>query len=175
MTESHILRTLSYTVYMKNSTLLFLVKKTDGKITEVCLAMKKRGFGIGRWNGVGGKVEDGESIKDATIREAKEEIGITASDLQKVGEIAFSFKFKPDYNQLVHIYITESWEGEPIESEEMSPAWYKADELPYTTMWPDDIFWLPKVLDGEKIKAWFTFGEQDTILEQKVEIGDWNL
>lgn len=164
---------------MKNSTLLFLVKKVDGKITEVCLAMKKRGFGIGRWNGVGGKVDAGESLEEATIREAKEEIGVDAKDLQKVGEIAFSFKFKPDYNQLVHIYITESWEGEPVESEEMAPAWYSVDKIPYDIMWPDDIFWIPKVLGGEKIKAEFTFGENDPnsahfseniILEQKVEV-----
>jgi hypothetical protein len=36
---------------MRNVSLLFLVKKTDGKISEICLAMKKRGFGMGRWNG----------------------------------------------------------------------------------------------------------------------------
>jgi hypothetical protein len=36
-------------------------------------------------------------------------------------------------------------------------------------MWPDDIFWLPKVLEGELIKAAFTFGEKDAILDQKVE------
>jgi 8-oxo-dGTP pyrophosphatase MutT (NUDIX family) len=36
--------------------------------------MKKRGFGEGRWNGVGGKVEPGESIEAALIREAKEEV-----------------------------------------------------------------------------------------------------
>jgi len=155
---------------MKNSTLLFLVKKVDGKIVEICLAMKKRGFGAGRWNGVGGKVEDGESIEEATIREAKEEIGITARELQKVGEISFSFKFTPDYNQLVHVYITENWEGEPTESEEMAPDWYSVDEIPYKIMWPDDIFWIPKVMNGEKIKASFYFGEKDEILEQKIEI-----
>lgn len=154
---------------MRNSTLLFLVKKKDEKITEVCLAMKKRGFGMGRWNGVGGKVDVEESIEEATVREAKEEIGVDAKDLQKVGEIDFSFKFKPDYNQRVHIYITENWEGEEVESEEMAPAWYGVDKIPYDIMWPDDIFWLPKVLDGEKIKAEFTFGEKDIILEQKVE------
>ncbi len=155
---------------MKNATLLFLVKKTDGKITEICLAMKKRGFGVGRWNGVGGKIEAGESVEEATIRETKEEIGVDVKDLQKVGEITFYFKFKPDYNQLVHIYVTEEWEGEPAESEEMSPAWYGVDKVPYEVMWPDDIFWLPKVLNGEKIKAEFSFGENDSILEQKIEV-----
>ncbi len=43
---------------MRDCTLLFLIKKNDGVITDVCLAMKKRGFGAGRWNGVGGKVTE---------------------------------------------------------------------------------------------------------------------
>ena len=40
---------------------------------RVLLGMKKRGFGMGRWNGFGGKVEAGETIEDATRREVGEE------------------------------------------------------------------------------------------------------
>ena len=157
---------------MKNTTLLFLVKKEEGKITDICLAMKKRGFGAGRWNGVGGKVEGGESVAEATIRETKEEIGVTAKNLEKVGEVFFSFKFKPEWNQTVHIYVTEVWDGEPLESEEMSPVWHTTDAIPYVDMWPSDTFWLPKVLEGNKIKGDILLGEKDVILEEKVEIVD---
>ena len=42
----------------------FLIKNDDnGYPTQVCLAMKKRGFGAGLWNGAGGKPKDGESIE----------------------------------------------------------------------------------------------------------------
>lgn len=154
---------------MRNSTLLFLVKRTDGKITEVCLAMKKRGFGLGRWNGAGGKVAEGESIEDAVRRETKEEIGVDVEKMEKVGEITFRFKFKPEFDQLVHVYITDDWQGEPTESEEMNPKWHKVEDIPYTLMWPDDMFWLPKVLEDKKIIGEFMFGEKDIVLEQKVE------
>ncbi|MCX6760479.1 MAG: hypothetical protein NTW46_04045 [Candidatus Nealsonbacteria bacterium] len=50
---------------LRNVTLVFLVKKNKGKITDICLAMKKRGFGVNRWNGVGGKLKSGESIIEA--------------------------------------------------------------------------------------------------------------
>ena len=43
---------------MKISTLCFLVKDN-----QILLAMKKRGFGEGKWNGVGGKVNPGETIE----------------------------------------------------------------------------------------------------------------
>lgn len=153
-------------------TLLFLVKKTDDKIAEVCLAMKKRGFGVNRWNGVGGKIEAGESIEEAMIRETKEEIEVNVTDSykEKVGEITFTFKYTPEFNQFVNIYVTEKWEGEPMESEEMAPKWISVDEIPYKDMWPDDIFWLPHVLNGEKLKGEFYFGEKDSILEQKIEL-----
>lgn len=35
---------------------------------RVLLGMKKRGFGQGLWNGFGGKVEEGETIKEAAKR-----------------------------------------------------------------------------------------------------------
>ena len=52
---------------MKQATLCPLIKDD-----QILLAMKKRGFGVGKWNGVGGKVEKGEEIIDAAIREIKE-------------------------------------------------------------------------------------------------------
>lgn len=154
---------------MKNTTLLFLVKRNDDVITDICLAMKKRGFGVGRYNGVGGKVEEGESIEDAVKREAYEEIGVTVSDMVKSAELTFCFQNKEEWNQLVHVYIADSWQGDIVESEEMNPVWFTVLDIPYTSMWPDDIFWLPNVLGGEYIKASFTFGEGDVILEQEIK------
>ena len=48
-------------------------------------------------------------------------------------------------------------DGEPTESEEMRPQWYKHHELPYETMWPDDIHWLPLALAGKRIEGEFHF------------------
>ena len=60
---------------LRNATLVFLIKRIDGEIKDICLAMKKRGFGVNRWNGVGGKVDDqNETIEEAAKRETKEEI-----------------------------------------------------------------------------------------------------
>lgn len=154
---------------MRNCTLLFLIKKSDTKVTDICLAMKKRGFGMGRWNGVGGKTNPGESIEDATKREAEEEIGVKVLDMNKVAEIAFHFATKPEWDQLVHVYLGEKWNGDPTESEEMKPQWFSVEQIPFETMWPDDKFWLPRVIAGEQVQGSFTFGDGDVILEQKVE------
>jgi 8-oxo-dGTP pyrophosphatase MutT (NUDIX family) len=139
--------------------------------------MKKRSFGVGRWNGVGGKLNPGESIEDAVIRETFEEIGVKVSsannyaDLNKMAELEFLFADpqKTNWNQLVHVYFCEKWEGEPTESEEMKPEWFKIADIPFKDMWPDDPFWLPKVIAGNFVKASFTFGDGDVILKQKIE------
>lgn len=153
---------------MRNTTLLFLVRKEGDVITDICLAMKKRGFGAGRYNGVGGKVQENENIETAAIREAQEEIGVTVSELEKVAELSFTFPHEPKFDQQVHVYLATSWKGDITESEEMNPSWVSVHSIPYTEMWPDDIFWLPKVLAGEKVKGKFTFGEGDVVVEQQV-------
>ena len=155
---------------LRDTTLLFLVRKNGDKISKVCLALKKRGFGQGRWNGVGGKVSVGESIEDATRREAQEEIGVKVGSIEKVAELTFIFPHNPAWDQLVHTYITECWQGEPEESEEMRPAWFATSDIPFAFMWPDDIFWLPQVLSGKRLRAYFTFAEHDVIMNQQVEI-----
>ena len=154
---------------MKNTTLLFLVKKTGDTVTDICLAMKKRGFGTGRFNGTGGKLQEGESIEQAAVRETKEEIDVQAKEMHKVAVLDFSFANKPEWNQQVHAFFRTAWDGVPTESEEMKPEWFPVDAIPFNSMWPDDTFWLPRVLKGEYIKGKFTFGDGDVILDQHLE------
>jgi mutator protein MutT len=155
---------------MRHATLLFLVKRSSkGVITDVCLAMKKRGFGTGRWNGAGGKVAEGESVEQAAIRETKEEIGVTVQKMSKAAELFFAFSHNHPWDQMVHAYVATEWDGEPAESEEMNPKWFAVEDIPFSKMWPDDIFWLPRVISGALIKASFTFAEGDVILDQRVE------
>ncbi len=155
---------------MRKSTLLFLIKKDGDTITDICLAMKKRGFGVGRYNGAGGKVAEGETVEDATKREVQEEIGVTILTMSPCAVLEFMFPHKEEWNQEVHVFLSDTWKGEPVESEEMNPSWFSVDTIPYAKMWPDDSYWLPKVLDGKMVRGRFTFGEGDVILDSKVEI-----
>lgn len=139
---------------MQQTTLCFLVK-----VNEVCLAMKKRGFGAGKWNGIGGKVGENESIEGAIVREVKEEVAteVNPQHLDKVGEIKFYFNENPKWNQQMHIFLARKWRGEPVESEKMRPQWFPHENLPFGNMWVDDPHWLPVVLAGKKIEGEFYF------------------
>ena len=148
---------------MRQATLLFLIKDN-----QILLAMKKRGFGQGRFNGVGGKPNPGENILDTAIRETQEEINVTPKKINHVATLNFYFQNKPELDQQVLVFITYEWQGEPSESEEMKPQWFNKNKLPFDKMWPDDIFWLPQVLSDKKIQAKFTFGDNDVILNQQI-------
>lgn len=156
---------------LTNATLVFLIKKSEGEITDICLAMKKRGFGVNYWNGVGGKMEiNDKTIKETAKREALEEIGVCVKNLNKVAELTFFFPHNRKWDQIVHVYFTETWDYEPMESEEMKPEWFLPSELPFENMWADDIYWLPEVLKGNLLKAVFEFGEKDVVKKKKIDI-----
>ncbi|PIU75127.1 MAG: DNA mismatch repair protein MutT [Candidatus Portnoybacteria bacterium CG06_land_8_20_14_3_00_39_12] len=129
--------------------------------------MKKRGFGAGRWNGFGGKVLPLEKVEDAMEREIQEEAGVELKDLRKVGIIDFEFKDNPEILQ-VHLFRSDDFFGEPIESEEMKPQWFHVDEIPFDDMWPDDRYWIPLFLSGKKFKGKFLFGKSDVISDKEL-------
>lgn len=153
---------------MENQLLTLCVIKQESRIL---LGMKKRGFGEGRWNGFGGKVQAGEDIKEAAKREVLEEAGVIMKDLEEVGILNFEFEGKLGILE-VHIFKGTEFSGEPRESEEMRTEWFNLSEIPYDQMWPDDRFWLPLFLADKKFRGSYLFGVGDSILKSELkEVG----
>lgn len=150
---------------MRSILTLCLIHDAD----RVLLGMKKRGFGIGRWNGFGGKMHAGESILDGARRELREEAGIEARDLIPRAVLEFEFRGKPDILE-VHLFSATTFDGEPTESEEMRPQWFAHAEIPFNTMWPDDRHWFPLFLAGKNFTAYFLFEGMDHILDSRITI-----
>ncbi len=141
-------------------TTLLLLRKEN----KILLAMKKCGFGVGKFNGVGGKLEENETPEDAMLRETKEEIGIIPTKYEKMGVVEFIEFVKGEKTNLkFYLYVATEWEGTPSESEEMKPVWFSIEKIPYENMFSDDKYWMPYILKNKKIKAFFEFDE------------DWNI
>jgi len=135
---------------------------------RVLLGKKKRGFGVGRWNGFGGKVNEGESIEKAAVRELKEEVGIETFKIEKIGINEFEWQNGSETLE-VHIFKSKDFRGEPSESDEMSPRWFFADEIPFGEMWADDQHWLPLFLAGKRFIGKFHFKDHDTIKHHRLK------
>lgn len=144
---------------MKQNTLCILLKGD-----QVLLAMKKRGFGEGKWNGVGGKPNEGENIQAAAIREVQEEIGVIPENLAHVATVYYE-----PYEVEMFVYLVKKWYGEPRETEEMAPMWFERKDIPYKKMWESDAKWLPLVLRGKKLTARFVYDNDNHLLEESIE------
>ena len=155
---------------MKKTVLVLIVDREKEKIL---LAYKKRGFGSGKLNGAGGKIESGETPVEAVVRETEEEFGmqLKKTDLIDVGECFFYFENRPEWNIHNKMFFAYRWSGEPAETEEMGkPEWFLFDTIPYEKMWADDALWLPNVLAGKHIRAKFYFDKKgEKILRHSIK------
>lgn len=153
---------------MKPTTLCYPINKRQ----EVLLGRKKRGFGADKYNGFGGKIQEGESFRACAVREVQEEVALLVkeADLQAVALFDFVFPYAPELTHLGYVYTFDVYEGVPLESEEMEPQWFTVEEFPYDNMWKGDRTWVPLLWQGKKLKGKIVFGEDnDTVIDMQLE------
>ncbi len=111
---------------MKLATLCYI--KKDGKTLMLHRTKKKNDIHEGKWVGVGGKIEKGESPEECAVREVFEETGLKAEELKLRGLLTF-----PDFNNSEdwygYLYVVEKFSGEIIESPEGDLKWVEDSKL----------------------------------------------
>lgn len=145
------------------ATLMFIV---DEKAGRVLLIRKKRGLGAGKINGPGGKMDPGETSLECAVRETQEELGVTALEPVKHGELWF--QFVDGLALHVDVFRATRWQGEPVETPEAIPLWTSLAELPFEEMWADDRHWLAEVLVEKRHFIGRFLFDDDTMLSSDV-------
>ena len=140
----------------QRATLMFILQDRD-----VLLIHKKRGFGKGKINGPGGRIEPGETARDGAIREVREEVLVHPTGVEECGELFFQFRDGFSIHGVV--FRASGCDGEPGETDEARPFWVPQDQIPYDRMWADDRHWLPLVLRGERFVGRFLFDGEEMI------------
>ena len=129
------------------------------KDSNVLLIEKKKGFVMGKINGVGGKIKEGETPLQAVIRECVEEVAATPINPEFMGSVDFFFGYSKSVNWTVHIFRSDGFSGEPKESDEVKPFWEQIGKIPYDKMWVADRHWVPFVLEGKPFKGKVIFDD----------------
>ena len=114
--------------------------KKDNSYLLLYRNKKKNDMSEGKWIGVGGHVEKGETIDDAVIREVYEETGLTVHSLQCDGEVLF---INNDYEEMMYVYEINDFSGELKDCNEGELAWVDIDEMLTLPMWEGDKAYLP--------------------------------
>jgi 8-oxo-dGTP diphosphatase len=96
----------------------------------------------GKWNGLGGKLDSGESPDECVVREIREESGLTLLDPKLRGVLTFP-AFKPGEDWLVFVYTATRFEGELAECAEGDLEWVSGERLATLPLWEGDRIFLP--------------------------------
>ena len=128
---------------------------------ELLLKRATRGISKSKWNGVGGKMEPGESPEQSAAREALEESGLIVENLFYHGLINFHNFGKEEVDFAVHLFSTRKFSGTLLDKSDDNGelVWFPLNALPMSEMWKDDEYWLPHMLNGERFEADFYFDE----------------
>jgi len=119
--------------------------------------IKKQGdIHIGKWNGLGGKLEEGESPEECAIREVQEESGLIVEELELKGVLTFP-NFDGSNDWYVFAFVIRKFSGELTESPEGQLQWIEDEKLLDLNLWEGDRIFLPWLENDRFFSAKFTY------------------
>lgn len=137
------LATLCYVMHEEKTLMLFRNKKPND-------------YHEGKWNGLGGKFEQGESPEECAVREVEEESGLIMLNPKMQGFITFPmFDGKKDW--YVFLFTASKFKGKLIDSTEGKLEWIPNDELSNLNLWDGDKIFIPWLFGDKYFSAKFIY------------------
>ena len=125
---------------MKLATLCYV--RSNNQTLMIHRVKKKDDIHLGKWNGLGGKFEPGESPEDCVRREVEEESGLLVKKMWLKGFLSFP-GFANDEDWYAFVYVIPEFEGRLIDSVEGNLEWIDNAELLKLNLWEGDRIFLP--------------------------------
>jgi 8-oxo-dGTP diphosphatase len=125
---------------MKLATLCYL--RSGGKTLMIHRIKKENDMHQGKWNGLGGKLEPGETPEECARREIREESGLRVSDLTLKGLLTFP-GFANDEDWYAFVFTARGVDGILINSPEGELRWIDDPDLLNLELWEGDRIFLP--------------------------------
>ena len=143
---------------MKLATLCYVIDKKNNFTLMIYRNKKQNDYHEGKWNGLGGKFEPGESPEECAIREIEEESGLKVASLRMKGFITFPlFDGKDDW--YVFLLTADEFAGELIDSPEGRLEWIPNEKLTEINLWDGDKIFIPWLFKDGFFSAKFNYAE----------------
>ena len=139
---------------MKLATLVYV--RANGRTLMLHRIKKPNDMHAGKWNGLGGKLEPGETPEECAIREVAEESGLHLTDPILRGMIVFP-QFANGEDWFTFVLTADRFTGELIDSPEGVLAWVEDERLMTLNLWPGDRIFLRWLDDPRMFSAKFVY------------------
>lgn len=141
---------------MKLATLCYVIDAKTNSTLMLHRVKKENDYHEGKWNGLGGKFEQGESPEECAIREIEEECGLKVKSVKMKGFITFPlFDAKDDW--YVFLFTADEFSGKLIDSPEGNLAWISNDKLTDLNLWDGDKIFIPWLFEEKFFSAKFNY------------------
>ncbi|NJN82219.1 MAG: 8-oxo-dGTP diphosphatase [Caldilineaceae bacterium] len=141
---------------MKLATLCYVREK--GKTLMLHRIKKQNDMHAGKWNGLGGKLESGETPEECAIREVREESGLLVEEPRMRGVLTFP-AFSNEEDWYVFLFTMHRFSGQLIDSPEGDLAWIHDSQLLKLNLWEGDRIFLRWLNDERFFSAKFVYEE----------------
>lgn len=125
---------------------------------------KKHDLNGGKWIGIGGHLEKGETKEQALIREVKEETGLVLTKYEYRGEILFK---NNDFKEIMYLYKGLEFHGELIDCDEGELKWVNIDDVMSLNLWEGDRAFLAKLINTNEVLDLELIYSDDKLIEIK--------
>jgi 8-oxo-dGTP diphosphatase len=141
---------------MKLATLCYVMDKKNNKTLMIHRVKKKDDYHEGKWNGLGGKFDKGESPEECAVREVYEESGLKIKNPRMHGFITFP-NFDGKYDWYVFLFTADDYEGEIIDSSEGNLDWIPNNKLTSLNLWDGDKIFMKWLFQDKFFSAKFIY------------------
>lgn len=131
---------------MRDATLCYIER--DGKYLMLLRNKKQNDPNEGKWIGVGGKLEKGETPEECARREIMEETGLRATSLVHWGDVYFHSDVWE--SEIMRLFLVTEFEGELCECGEGELHWKDKEEIFDLNLWDGDRIFLKYLINGRR-------------------------
>lgn len=126
---------------------------------------KKQDINAGKWIGIGGHIERGETPEEAVRREAFEETGLRLAELCERGIL--EFYYDGICTEKSHVFISHDFSGSLTECAEGELSWIPLDEVLQLNLWEGDRLFLPLLFASEESFYFKLYYEKDRLIRSE--------